>query len=153
MAGCVEDGQSCPSDREFTRVPASGGVLSGGRTGLSVLHEPRLFLWLYPLRDLGAGGAQGGPGADVAPAEVAADGDDIGGLLHQGVVDGDVRHRRVRLVGHGGDFGGGGGELALEEAGPPEEHAGVPGVVAGPQELLGALARRLLGEADELAEV
>src|SRR5438309_61041 len=43
-AGCVEDGQSCPSNRETTQLPASGGVPSGG-TDRIVRPPHRMCAW------------------------------------------------------------------------------------------------------------
>lgn len=54
------------------------------------------------LRVGGHQAGDGAPGADIAPIECGRDHHDIGGALHQGIVDGDVWHvgemRRGQLL-------------------------------------------------------
>ena len=104
----------------------------------------------------------GDPGADVIPVEGGLDVEDAGGILHEGVVDGDG--------GEGGEFfGDGGGDVGgllefVDEAGElggvllelggdgfegPDEHAGVPGEVALAEEFFGELRVGLFAEAGD----
>src|SRR4029077_918147 len=76
---------------------------------------------------------------DIRPPDLASDRRDTRRFLHEGVIDGDVRHGFVILARHGGDFWRYTFELATEHTAPPYEHAGVPGVIARGEKLLRAL--------------
>ncbi|MBV9280318.1 MAG: MFS transporter, partial [Chloroflexi bacterium] len=103
-----------------------------------------------------------GPVADVAPAEVHRQGHDVGHLLHDGVVDGDVRDLLVGLLqcGPAAALAGrreplvGLRELLTERvqefARAPDEHAGVPDVVSGLEVLPRRLRVRLFDESANL---
>src|SRR5215213_9647352 len=82
----------------------------------------------------------------VRPPELPPNGRHARRFLHQRVVDGDRGHGLVAGLAHLRNFRRGGFELAAEEVRAPDEHAGVPGVVAGAQELLGAGEVRFFGE-------
>ena len=113
-------------------------------------------------------GLQRGPGADVVPRERAAAHDDIGGFLHDGVVDGNLFEAREvagegggegRVVGLGGPGADEGAELraeaveGLEDAlRGPDEHAGVPGVFAGGEVGAGGFDIGFLDEATDAHE-
>ena len=112
------------------------------------------------------------PRADVVPAEGAGHHGHTVGFLHDGIVDGDVRCLaevvaddlqqggvagvlllRAGLAGAGGAQHVGGVLLQgfQHAAGGKAEHARVPQVVAGGQQLFGLLAGGLLDEANHVA--